>query len=245
MRPKRAPAALEQHIEIAARLRRFHHAEARAMRRDRQILGVVRGDLQKHAAVRPAFVGLAGRMQKARAEFETGRDMAPVAHREPRLLQGRGVGIVARDIGQHGKIVAGADAAEMRLEPAIERRAGAGGAQRLGVGVVGIKVDGFAGKRRRLGRQRAGLLERGRQFAGLDLAGFDVGLIERIDADDRAGDGSRDLEAEEFLADMFGRFQLDAHHRMAGRLQRRELGLVSGIGSRHASVRSMKKRSSP
>ena len=118
----------------------------------------------------------------------------------------------------------------MRLEPAIERRTGTGGAQRLGVGVVGIEVDGFAGKRRRLGRQRAGLLVRGRQFAGFALARFDVGLIERIDADDRAGDGSRDLEAEKFLADMFGQFQLDAHHRMAGRLQLRKLGLVSGIG---------------
>ena len=128
MYAQRAPAALQQHIEIAAGLRRFHHAKTRAVRRDRQILGVVRGDLQKHAAVRPAFVGLAGRMQKARAEFETSRDMAAVAHRQPRLLQGRGIGVVARDIGQHGKIVAGADAAEMRLEPAIECRAGTGGA---------------------------------------------------------------------------------------------------------------------
>ncbi len=38
MNPQRAPAALDQHVKIAARLRRFHNAKARAMRRDRQIL---------------------------------------------------------------------------------------------------------------------------------------------------------------------------------------------------------------
>ncbi len=126
MCPQRAPAALQQHTEIAAGLRGFDHAETRAVRRNRQILGVVRRDLQKHAAVRPAFVGLPGGMQETRAEFETGRDMAPVAHREPRFLQGRSIGIVTRDVGQHGDVFAGSDAAEMRLQPAIKGRVGTG-----------------------------------------------------------------------------------------------------------------------
>ena len=81
-------------------------------------------------------------------------------------------------------------------------------------------------------RQRAGLLERRGQFAGLDFARFDVGLIERIDAEHRAGDRGRDLEAEKFLADMLDRFLRDADHGMAGLLQRRELALMLGIVSR-------------
>ena len=56
-------------------------------------------------------------------------------------------------------------------------------------------------KNRLLRRQRAGFLKRRGQFARLDLARLDVGLIERIDAEDRAGNRGRDLEAEEFLAD--------------------------------------------
>ena len=40
------------------------------------------------------------------------------------------------------------------------------------------------------------------QRARLDLACLDIGLVERVDADDRAGHRGRDLPAEEFLADV-------------------------------------------
>src|SRR5581483_4917632 len=71
MNAQRAPLALKENAEIAARLRRLDDAEARAMARNGKVVGVVGRDLQKHAAVRAAFVGLPGGMQKTRAEFQT------------------------------------------------------------------------------------------------------------------------------------------------------------------------------
>ena len=40
------------------------------------------------------------------------------------------------------------------------------------------------------------------EFPGFDFAGFDVGLIEGVDADDGAGNGGGDLPAEKFLAEI-------------------------------------------
>src|SRR5947208_989867 len=82
---QRAPAALGEHVEIAARLRRLDDAKARLLAWHRQILGIIRSDLQEHAAVGAAFVGLPGRMQEARAEFGAGRDVTLVAHQKPHL----------------------------------------------------------------------------------------------------------------------------------------------------------------
>ncbi len=79
MHTERAASALGQHIEIAARLCRLDHAERGLLTGYREVFGVIRGNLQKHAAIGPALVGLAGGMQEARAEFGAGRDMAPVA----------------------------------------------------------------------------------------------------------------------------------------------------------------------
>ena len=117
----------------------------------------------------------------------------------------------------------------MRPQPAFDAAIGAGLAQCVGIGFVGVKRNRAIGAHRRFARQRAGLLVGGGQFAGLDLAGFDVGLIERIDADHRAGDGGGDLEAEKFLAEMGRGILHDANDRMAGLLQFGELGFVVGL----------------
>src|SRR6266550_1984500 len=50
-----APAALGEHVEIAARLRRLDHPKARLLARHFQILGIIGRDLQKHAAVGAAL----------------------------------------------------------------------------------------------------------------------------------------------------------------------------------------------
>src|SRR6266478_8926861 len=73
-------AALGQHVEIAAGLCGLDHAEASLLSGHREVLGIVRCDLQKYAAVGAALVGLPGGMQETRAEFGTGCDMALVAH---------------------------------------------------------------------------------------------------------------------------------------------------------------------
>ena len=118
MNPQRATAALEQNIEVAARPA-LHHSETSAMARNRQIVAIVGCDLKKDAAVRPTLVSLAGRMQKSRAEFETGCGVVPIAQSEPHLLQSRCVlFIAARKIGEQGKIVAARNPAKMRGEPA-------------------------------------------------------------------------------------------------------------------------------
>ena len=82
-----------------------------------------------------------------------------------------------------------------------------------------------------VGGERAGLLVRVGQLARRDLARLDVGLVERIDADHRAGDGGRDLEAEEFLREMSAAREADAHHRLAGALERVDRLVLRGVGA--------------
>ena len=94
----------------------------------------------------------------------------------------------------------------MGLQPGAEIAIGARLAQGRGIFVVGVDI-GLGGRDHRLFLgQRTGLLERRGQFPGLDLGGLDVGLVERIDAEDGARHRGRHLEAEEFLADMVDRF---------------------------------------
>src|SRR6266403_1928515 len=87
MHAQGAPAALGQNVEIAAGLRRLDNAEARLLAGYREIVGIVRCDLQEHAAVGAAFIGLSGGMQERRAEFGAGRKVVAVAHRKPHVLQ--------------------------------------------------------------------------------------------------------------------------------------------------------------
>ena len=98
---------------------------------------------------------------------------------------------------------------------------------------VGEELDAVALEERRLRRQRAGLLVLGGQRARRDLAGLDVGLVERVDAHHRAGDGRRDLPADELL----GRGRICSatrmrHDRLARLLQRRDGGVLRGVGRR-------------
>src|SRR6185295_6161063 len=72
---QRTPAALDQYRQVAASLRRFHHAERELVARNFDIRGIVARDLQEHAGVRPAFVSLTGRVQEPRPEPEAGRDL--------------------------------------------------------------------------------------------------------------------------------------------------------------------------
>src|SRR5439155_844192 len=63
----------------------------------------------------------------------------------------------------------------------------------------------------------------------LDLAGLDVGLVERIDPDDRARYGRGDLETEKLLPDVPCGRQRDARDRMTGRRECVKDGVVGRL----------------
>ena len=155
--------------------------------------------------------------------------MAVVAHRKPHLLQHVDRGLVALDIGEQGNVIAVPATREMRLDPRTEIAIGAGLAQFGGVVLVGIEIGFRRGHHRLLRRQRTRLFEGRSQFAGLDLGRLDIRLVERIDAEDRAGHSGCDLEAEELLADMVDRLQDDADHGMPGMFERGELLVMRGV----------------
>jgi hypothetical protein len=62
MRVERPPAPFGQNAEIAARLRRLDHAEARLAAGNGKVEVRLGGDLEEVTEVRPALVGLSGRM---------------------------------------------------------------------------------------------------------------------------------------------------------------------------------------
>ena len=80
MNTKRAAMTFGEDLKITARLRRLDDAERERLTGDRQVVLVVAGDLQKHAGVRTAFVGLPRGVQEARAEAKARSQMPAVAH---------------------------------------------------------------------------------------------------------------------------------------------------------------------
>jgi hypothetical protein len=60
MRVERPPAPFGQNAEIAARLRRLAHAEARLAAGNGEVEVRLAGDLWEDTGVRPALVGLSG-----------------------------------------------------------------------------------------------------------------------------------------------------------------------------------------
>ena len=70
---ERAAAVRPQGAQVTARLRPLEHAEAVRLAGDVHVLRVVPDELQEQPLVRPALVELAGRVQKARAVAQRGR----------------------------------------------------------------------------------------------------------------------------------------------------------------------------
>src|SRR3954470_9426040 len=106
MNAQEAPPALRENVEIAARLRRLDDAEAVAAAGHLEIPVIVAGDLEEDAGIRPALVGLAGGVEKARAEAEAGGDALGVANRAAHCLQRRLMRVAALDIGEKRAIIA-------------------------------------------------------------------------------------------------------------------------------------------
>src|SRR5260221_1927692 len=214
------PPALGEDIEIAARLRRLDGAESVFLAGHGKVLRIIAGDLQKDPGIGAALVSLSRRMQEAWAETEAGRDALRIADRAAGGLQRHGMRFVVLDIGEQREVIPAPEPPEMGLQIAFERGAGAEIGELLGVHRIGEELDAARYEDRLLFRQRAGLFISRRQLACLDLAGLDIGLIEGVDADDRAGDRGGDLPAKELLAELVTVFEGDAHDGLAGALQR-------------------------
>src|SRR6516164_11783036 len=116
MDTQRAAAAFCKDSKVAPRLRRLDHAKGVLLARNRQVLGVVAGDLQEYAGIGSALVGLSRRMKKARAKPENCGHLFLVADGVPDGLQGPLTLRIHRDIAKHGKVIAGAEAAKMPLQ---------------------------------------------------------------------------------------------------------------------------------
>src|ERR1700674_5856253 len=205
MRAQHAAAAFGEHAKVAARLRGLDNAEGRLAAGNLHVERVLAGDLKEYPGVRPAFVGLAGRMQEAGPEFRAGRYMLAVPDRSAQPLQRFQMRGLALDVGEHGEIIAGADAGEMRAQPALDRVARAGTFQRPRISVIGEQRDAVVLEYRALGRKRAVPFVGFGERAGGDFARLDVGLVERMNPDQGAGNRRRDLPAEKFLSEQPGR----------------------------------------
>src|SRR6185437_4439706 len=116
MQAKGAAFAFGEDLKIAAGLRRLDHAKGVLLAGHGQVSRIVARNLQKHAGIRATLVRLAGGMQESRSEAEARGDALAVAHGVPDGLQDILVGLVPFDVGKQGKIIAGAQAIQMRAQ---------------------------------------------------------------------------------------------------------------------------------
>ena len=75
-------------------------------------------------------------MQEARPKPEAGCRTGPIAHGVANRLQCRLVGLVHRDVTEHGEVVARLDTIDVRLQVGGERRAARCSFERRGVALV-------------------------------------------------------------------------------------------------------------
>jgi len=120
VRPQRTPAALCQHLEIAARLRLFDDAKGVGLAGHRQILGIVAGNLQEDPTVRSTLIGLSCRMLKARPKADACRCLGPIADHAAEPLHRIDMGGIPLDIGEQRCVIPGTDSSEMGLQRRCE-----------------------------------------------------------------------------------------------------------------------------
>ena len=94
---------------------------------------------------------------------------------------------------------------------------------------VGEQRERAVSAERALLRQRSGLLVSIGELPCRDLARFHVGLIERVDADDRASHRGRDLPAEELLPEIVRFAERDAHDWVSRLLERIHRRVLRGV----------------
>src|SRR5438067_9298970 len=134
-------------------------------------------------------------MQETRTETQTRGNALRIPHGMANPLKLRFVLLVHLNVTEHCKIVAVIDPAKMRAQ-ILSKRIFA--AQRARILRIGEQLDSVLLEDRLLCRKRAGFFEFPGEFASLKFAGLDIRLVECVNADDRAGNRSRDLPAEKF-----------------------------------------------
>src|SRR6266478_9002587 len=226
MHAKRAPPALREYRKIAACLRCLDDSEGIFLVGDRKINGVVTGDLEEDTTVGAALVGLSRRVQKARPKSENGRYLLLVPHAVANGLQSSFILGVHGDVAEQSEIIPCACPTEMSFQDLDQRLSLLQG---LSVFRVRIELHTVAFEEGLFGRQLARRFVFAREFAGYDLAGFDVWLVEGVDADDRACHGCGNLPAEKFFADRVWILHGDTHDWLACFLQRFHRGVLSAI----------------
>jgi hypothetical protein len=140
-------------------------------------------------------------------------------------LQSVSVRLIHREIREDGEIVAVLESIQVRPQIPFERSVAAKRFQ--GVSVPGVREQADAGflVDGEIGWQRSLALERRRQRARRDFARLDIGLVERVDADDGAGDRDGHFPAEELLTDVVDVGDVNPHYRVRGVFQ----GIHGGV----------------
>src|SRR5215203_5551656 len=116
MQPQRAALARQEHLEVPTRLGGLDDTERVLLSRDRDINGIITRDLQEHAGIRSALVGLPGRMQEARTELQACRDALRAEDVMANGLQIAIVGVVHLDVGEQCEVVAAAKSIDVSSE---------------------------------------------------------------------------------------------------------------------------------
>src|SRR5437868_4198193 len=228
MHSQRAASAFGQYLEITTRLRGFHYSESIFLARDRNIGGVIAGDLKKYARVWAALVGLSSRVQKTRPEAEARCHMLRIADCMTNLLQPRLVINIHLDVAEDGKIVSLANASEMNAKVIFQRVLVS---QRAGILRIGEQLNSVLFENRFFRGKRAGLFVFAGQLFSFDFAGLNVRLIKSIDADDRPGHGSSNFPAEELLTDIVSVRHCNANDGLPSVFERSNLLVLVRVGS--------------
>src|SRR5579871_142278 len=87
MHSQRTPFAIGQYLKVSPSLSRLYGSECVLLSWHRQINSIVARDLQEHASVRTAFVGLSSGMQETRAKAQAGCNVLAITHSMAHGLQ--------------------------------------------------------------------------------------------------------------------------------------------------------------
>ena len=135
------------------------------------------------------------------------------------------------DVSQHCEIIASLNAREMSLQ--ISRQDLSAARAFASSAAFFSSVNNLMPLSSRTGfsaRQGTRLLVFCGQIARRNFARFDIGLIEGVDADDRAGNGSSNFPAEEFRSQIVNICHRNSNDWMAGFFDRGDFASLSQSG---------------